>query len=422
MKRTSLFTYRNLFVIAFLLIAGIATGQEVEKKDTLKKEKLIQRIPPDSTQQMNMNAVYNRPFLTMKKVPIAVGGYMEVNTNYSGTDGVSDGFTFEMRRLSLFLSGTITKKIKFLTELEFENGTEEINVEYCAVDFQFHPLLTLRGGVMMNPIGAYNQNHDGPKWDFINRPISAEMIIPTTLSNTGMGINGQYYMHKWSFGYEFYLTNGFNGSIIDNEEGRTSLHAAKENPFRFSENTSGLPMYSGKAAIRHRNIGELGLSYMTGVYNQWQADGMIIDDKRSVSVFGIDFNTSLFKNRLSIMGEYLHLMVERPENYIEMYGSRQWGGYVDVIGTVLKRKMFGWEKAKLNVGIRCEYDDFNVGKFSSTLTNIGDDVWAFTPTIAFRPVPATVIRFNYRFEGRHDLLNNPVSRTNVIQLGFSTYF
>ncbi len=89
-----------------------------------------------------------------------------------------------MRRMTLFFSSTIGKKIKFLSELELEDGTKEINLEYAAMDIEFHPLVNLRGGIIMNPIGGFNQNHDGPRWDFIDRPISATTIIPSTLSNS----------------------------------------------------------------------------------------------------------------------------------------------------------------------------------------------------------------------------------------------
>ena len=37
-------------------------------------------------------------------------------------------------------------------EIEFEDGTKEINIEFASIDFEFHPLLNLRGGVVMNPI------------------------------------------------------------------------------------------------------------------------------------------------------------------------------------------------------------------------------------------------------------------------------
>jgi len=84
--------------------------------------------------RINMDAIYNRPFLSLGKSPIAIGGYLEANTQYAQTDGISDGFSFQMRRTTLFLSSTIARNIKFLSEIEFEDGTKEINIEYAAID------------------------------------------------------------------------------------------------------------------------------------------------------------------------------------------------------------------------------------------------------------------------------------------------
>lgn len=237
-----------------------------------------------------------------------------------------------------------------------------------------------------------------------------------------MGLYGKYFSHNWIFGYEMYLTNGFDDRVIDNQEGRTSLKAGKRNADKFEESNSGLPLYSGKLALRNRKIGELGVSYMSGVYNKWMEDGVAIDNKRSASVLAVDFNTSLFKNKVNIVGEYANVLVDVPTSYTQQYGTKQWGAYTDLIVTVLQRKMLGWERAKLNIGVRGELVDYNVGTFKESKTNIGDDIWAIVPSLAFRPTGTTVIRFNYRFEGSHDLLNNPLIRTNTIQFGFSSYF
>lgn len=413
-------TYTSIYKIAFAFLGFTCTLSGFAQTDTTK---FIQRIPADtSKQQLNMDAVYNRPFLTAGKLPIAIGGYLEANTQYASTDGVSDGLSFQARRFTLFFSSTIAKKIKFLSELEFEDGTKEINIEFAAMDIEFHPLLNLRGGIIMNPIGAFNQNHDGPRWDFIDRPISATTIIPSTLANAGFGLHGKYFANNWIVGYEAYLTNGFDDNIISNEDERTSLAAGKKNPERFEESNSGLPMFTGKLAIRNRKIGELGFSYMTGVYNKWKEDGLVIDNKRSASVLAVDFNTSVLKDRLTIIGEFAKVFVDAPDTYTQQYGTQQFGGYIDIIGTVLQRKILGWENAKLNLGVRLEYADYNQGRFKETDGNIGDDVWAIVPTIAFRPVGTTVLRFNYRFEQHTDLFGNPPANTGVIQFGFSTYF
>lgn len=395
----------------------------VAKTNAQKDSSLFKRIPKDtSRQKMNMDAVYNRPFLTTNKLPIAIGGYLEANTQYSATDGVSEGLSFQMRRVTLFFSSTIAKKIKFLSELEFEDGTKDINLEFAAMDIEFHPLINLRGGILMNPIGGFNQNHDGPRWDFIDRPISATTIIPSTLSNVGFGFYGQHFSRNLIVGYEVYLTNGFDDNIISNEENRTSLAAGKSNPAKFEESNSGLPMFTGKIALRNRQIGELGFSYMSGVYNKFQEDGIILDKKRKMSVIAIDFNTSLFKNRINITGEIVQAFVEVPETYSQTFGTKQFGGFVDLVGTIVQRPLLGWDKAKINAVLRLDYADYNQGSFNETGGNIHDDIWALVPGIAFRPAGTTVLRFNYRFQQQTDLLGNPPAKMGIIQFGFSTYF
>ncbi len=403
----------------FLLLLVCAVMRSSAQTDSL----LIKRTPIDtSRQKMNMDAIYNRPFLTAGKMPIAIGGYLEANTQYAVTDGISEGFSFQMRRMTLFFSSTITKKIKFLSEIEFEDGTKEINIEYAAMDMEFHPMLNLRGGIIMNPIGAFNQNHDGPKWDFIDRPLSATTIIPSTLSNVGFGFFGKYFSRSIIVGYEAYLTNGFDDKIISNAANRTSLAAGKLNPDRFEESNSGLPMFTGKVSMRNRKIGELGFSYMTGVYNKWKDDGLKYDDKRKVQVAAIDLNTSFLKNRITLTGEVAKVFVDIPKTYSQAFGNRQLGMYLDVVGTIIQKPILGWDKAKVNVALRFEYADYNQGKFKETQGNIGDAIWAVVPGIAFRPVGTTVLRFNYRYQEQTDLLGNIPARTGVVQFGFSTYF
>ena len=95
------------------------------------------------------------------------------------------------------------------------------------------------------------------------------------------------------FGYEAYVSGGFDGSIINNEQNKTYLPASKENTDRFEETASGEPLFTGKIAARNNKIGELGLSYMGGAYNNFKDDGNIVDYKRCVDVFAVDFNTTL---------------------------------------------------------------------------------------------------------------------------------
>lgn len=384
---------------------------------------LLRRIPKDTSgMQMNLDALYNRPFLKMGKLPVALGGYAEANYQYLSENGISEGHQFQMRRVSLFISSSVANRIKFLSEIEFEDGAKEISIEFASIDLEFSPLLNLRGGIILNPIGAFNQNHDGPKWEFVDRPISATQMLPATWSNAGFGLFGKKFKRNWAFAYELYLTNGFDDSIISNQENKTFLPASKNNPDRFEESFNGSMLVTGKVAIRHNKIGELGVSYMGGVYNKFKDDGLVLDKKRRADVVAIDFNTTIPDLKTFINGEWAWIHVNVPETYIEQFGRKQHGGFVDLVQPVLKKTMFGFENAVLNAAIRLEYVDWNVGKFKSTGGKISDEVISIVPAISWRPTAQTVIRLNYRYNWQKDILGNPPSKLAGFQFGFSTYF
>lgn len=402
-----------------IILCSVFSAQAMAQIDPL----LLKEPAKDSSQRMlNMDATYKRPFVAAGKLPVAVGGYVEANWQHTGTDGISDGHQFQFRRMTLFVASTISKRIKFLSEIEFEPAEKEIAIEFAAVDIELNPLLNLRGGMIMNPIGAFNQNHDGPKWEFTDRPISATQMLPATWSNAGFGLYGKKYSKDWMLGYELYLSGGFDNSIIENSLNKTYLPASKNNPERFEELNSGSPMFTGKIATRHNQIGELGLSYMGGIYNKWQDEGIIIDNKRKVNVYAIDFNTTISKTKTFITAEWAWVNVQIPHTYSEQFGSKQYGGFIDIVQPVLRRNILGWQNALINIALRGEYVDWNAGTFQSTGTNIGESLWSIMPAISFRPASQTVIRFNYRYLQQKDLLNNPASRTGGFNFGFSSYF
>ena len=202
---TSNYLKAGLFLFSFFY-AGISLAQE----DESEKEK------PINDNHLNMDAVFNRPSLSFEKVPVALGGYLEANTMHRTEEGITEGLSFQARRLTIFMAASISERIKFLTEIEFEDGGKEVAIEFAALDVAFHPMFNFRGGIVMNPIGAFNENHDGPKWEFVERPDVAVNMLAATQSNAGFGLYGKTYSGNWILGYEAYLTNGFNSKIISN--------------------------------------------------------------------------------------------------------------------------------------------------------------------------------------------------------------
>ena len=406
---------KKLFLILFVLISSTAIGQI--------DPTLLRRIPKDTSKVLlNMDAIYNRPFMQVGKLPVALGGYAEANYQYLQQNGITEGHQFQMRRVSLFISSSIANRIKFLSEIEFEDGAKEISVEFASLDIEFNPLLNFRGGIVINPIGSFNQNHDGPKWEFVDRPISATQMLPATFSNAGFGFYGKRYIKNWVFAYETYLTNGFDDKIISNKENKTFLPATKENPERFEESFNGSPLLTGKVAVRNNKIGELGLSYMGGVYNKYQDDGLVLDKKRRINIFAIDFNSTIAKTKTFINGEWAWVRLDIPDSYTEQFGDKQQGGFIDFIQPIYTKTVLGFEKSVINAAVRLEYVDWNKGKFISTGGNIADEIFSIVPAISWRPTAQTVLRFNYRYNWQKDILGNPPSKLAGFQFGLSTYF
>ena len=94
---------------------------------------------------------------------------------------------------------------------------------------------------------------------------------------------------------------------------------------------------------------------MGGVYNKYQDDGMIIDKKRRVRIFALDYNTTLPKIKTFITSELLWIKVDVPSTYGQQFGSKQFGGFMDIVQPLLKKNILGWENAVLNLA--CRFDE-----------------------------------------------------------------
>jgi hypothetical protein len=392
---------------------------------------------PDTAKHiLSMDAIYNRPFLKLGSMPVSIGGYVESDLLYTNTSGITNGYQFQFRRFSLFVASTISKHVKFLSEIEYENDPTgdpgdatagpEFGIEYAALDIEFNPLLNLRSGLILNPIGAFNQNHDGPKYEFTDRPIAMTQMLPDTWSNTGFGLYGKQYTNHWMFGYEFYLTGGFDDAIIDNTQGKTFLPAANASLTRLTSSASGEPLYTGKLSLGNDRIGELGLSYMGGVYNTWRIEGAPIDNKRSVNVFDVDFNTTIPGLNTNIISEWAWVFVQTPPDYTPQYANRQFGGFIDIVQPIYRGKVLDWDHATINLAVRGEYVDWNDQNFAATGLREYNDLKSIMPAISFRPTPRTVLRLNYRIETSRDITGNTIGAaigpTRGLSFGISSYF
>lgn len=408
-------------------IAAAAVACAAGAPDALPAQADSLRAPRDSSAVRTaandttsvQGSVYTRPFIA-SAARTAIGGYVEGNTNYFVEDGITDGFSMELRRFNIFLFSSIATRLRFFAELEFEHGTEEIALETAQLDFQLTPQLALRGGIILPPIGAFNQNHDSPRWEFVDRPLVSTQIIPSTLSEVGFGAYGRLSPGRGlGLTYDAYLTNGLGDGILLNDDGRTSLPGGKSED-QFAEDNNGSPAFSARVALLRRSFGEVGVSYYGGVYNSFREDGTEVDARRRVSLRAVDFSTG-FRN-LTVRGELAQANIDVPSSLTELLGRRQRGGHIDFVLQLLRRPMLGLPRATINAALRLEHVDYNVGRFATTGRAIRDEVTAIVPGISFRPVANTVFKANYRWHRTHDVLGNPPARLGGYQVGFASYF
>ena len=154
---------------------------------------------------------------------ITIGGYGDFQFRQSSISERADGGgtpTFQNTRLVLSIAAVLAEKqnIVFNSEIEYEFGSREIDVEQAYVEWKARPEFGFRGGIIVPAIGRFNTFHDS----YLNlttiRPLINQFILPSAYRDAGVGIRGRFKLpHKMKFSYEADLVNGMQGVNADGE-------------------------------------------------------------------------------------------------------------------------------------------------------------------------------------------------------------
>jgi hypothetical protein len=214
--------------------------------------------------------IYAKPFVSAPKA--IVGGYMDIqyraHRNSVLETGYGNGTTngFDQQRFVPFIYADITENVKFASEIEIEHGIRaanefEISLEFAHIDYLVAEPVNIRAGVLLLPLGKFNLLHDSPLNDLTDRPLVSQFVIPTTLSETGVGMYGTFYPGRTGkLDYEVYFSTGpcgydSNGAPRISEESGTK--AARQ---RKCAAEDGLDINNGKTVS-----GRLAYSPMLGI-------------------------------------------------------------------------------------------------------------------------------------------------------------
>ena len=252
----------------------MATGPMTDVKVERKGE---EKVPLGFGSTGSGRLVYAKPFVAAPKA--IVGGYMDIQyrshrngvletgdyNDIRGGQGTTNGF--DQQRFVPFIYADITEHVKFASELEIEHGIRgageiEISLEFAHIDYLVNEPFNIRAGILLIPIGKFNLLHDSPLNDLTDRPLVAQFVIPSTMSETGAGFYGTFYPGRTSkLDYELYITTGPCGYNSDGSPRANEENGTKNTRQRKCEQTAdGLDINNGKAVS-----GRLAFSPMLGV-------------------------------------------------------------------------------------------------------------------------------------------------------------
>ncbi len=167
----------SLILLGLVIPAANAVGQQ---QDTIVGRPFVR------------GGVYDRPYLTRLLGRTAIGGYAEMHARWQRADGVTEERGFELKRWNIFTATDVSDFVRISAELEFEDGGEEVRIEFAAIDLRVAPSLTIRGGMLLSPIGRFNLAHDSPLNEFTDRPLVSTGLLGVALSEPGLGALGVF--------------------------------------------------------------------------------------------------------------------------------------------------------------------------------------------------------------------------------------
>ncbi len=126
------------------------------------------------------------------KVHLFGYGEMHYNGN-AGSDGLKNipaNDIMNFHRMVIGMGIDFSDRIKFTSEIDFENGFTAPYIEFAYLDFLISEQFNIRAGSLVTPIGYINETHEPTTFYSVERPYTERLIIPTTWPEGGVGIFG----------------------------------------------------------------------------------------------------------------------------------------------------------------------------------------------------------------------------------------
>lgn len=349
-------------------------------------------------------SIFDKPYITGSGEGIAVGGYIDMEFEWP-ENGTS---TFDQHRLIPFLTGQISERVTVSTEIEFEHGGNpdkggEVKIEFAALDFTLSDRVTFRGGILLSPLGSFNLLHDSPLNDLTARPVVSRQLIPTTLSEAGMGFYGTFYPgDEGQLDYQAYVVNGFNEGIISGDAGSERLRV------RGGRGSQGVDNNDNKALVGRLGYSPrlgtiVGVSAHTGAYD---AAG-----DHNLTIAALDVRTAF--GALELQGELATVSADIDRDLYPGVAEGQRGAYAQANYHVLHDALMAGSVVTLVA--RGDWIDYDTDAD-------GDSEEGVTLGVNFRPTEETAFKLDYNWSWATPAGGEQGDAEGRLFFSFASYF
>jgi len=345
---------------------------------------------------------------------VTIGAYGEML--YNQPEG--DNGELDVQRLVLLLGYRFNDKTQFVTEIEMEH-VEEVFVEQAFVNYSIGNNVSLRGGLMLVPMGIVNEFHEPTTFNGTERPMVDNVIVPSTWRELGIGVNGRF--NDISLGYQAYLFNGFKSTSADGEGGVTGVlkgsNGLRSGRQKGIKSTVDSPNLSTK--VEYYGIPGLRLGLST-YFGKTQADDDVetIDGANiGISMVGLDARYAI--NRFTARGQFIHASLSDTDEYNTLtgrdLGSALQGYYVEGAFNLLPSN----NEQKLFAFARYEKYDTHASTDGGLVENDAYDRTDVTTGLTYHLAPGVVLKGDYQF--RSNALDNDDVK-NRLNFGIGVWF
>jgi hypothetical protein len=145
---------------------------------------------------------------------VSLAGYGEMLLENFASENQAGGGSAPTTRLDflraiLYAGYRFNDKFLFNSEIEIEHAAE-ISVEFAYVDYLVNDTLSLRGGMLLLPLGLVNEMHEPTVFLGAKRPETEQRILPSTWRENGAGVLASL----GRLNVRAYVVNGLNASAF----------------------------------------------------------------------------------------------------------------------------------------------------------------------------------------------------------------